>query len=294
MPAAYWSHTADSIASSQVAGKVVGIVGAGSSAFDAAGFALENGATEVHMFNRRPNVAYQGPARPGVAPAPAGPPPDRGHPNVLALSFELPDIVRWRNFVARDRAVSSVPTDSIARATGHDNFMLHLNSSLEDVTVDNNQIRARANAETWRFDHIISGTGYRIDLAAQSELDGIADAVELWGNRYEPEAGDESDAAAIHPYLGPAFEFLPRNGANAEHLRNIHCFNLAAALSFGKPVGDVPSAADHPRLVNAIARDLYIDSVDTEAHREFINRPATAQDPAPYEGSVYGRTRSAG
>ncbi len=31
--------------------------------------------------------------------------------------------------------------------------------------------------------------------------------------------------------------------------RNIHCFNLAATSSFGVPVGDIPSAVDHPRSI---------------------------------------------
>ena len=54
------------------------------------------------------------------------------------------------------------------------------------------------------------------------------------GDRFKPNAGDESAAGASHPYLGAGFEFLPKRGATgAEYLRNIHCFNLAAALSFG-------------------------------------------------------------
>src|SRR5690606_28516221 len=103
-------------------------------------------------------------------------------------------------------------------------------------------------------------TGYRIDLAAQPELARIHERIALWGDRYRPEPGEESAAGGRHPYLGPGFEFLPREAAGAAFLRNIHCFNLAAALSFGKPVGDIPSAADHPRLAAAIARDLYVES----------------------------------
>ena len=72
----------------------------------------------------------------------------------------------------------------------------------------------------------------------------------------------------------------------AHRLRNIHCFNLAAALSFGVPVGDVPSVVDQPRLVAAIARDLYIGGIDTAAHERFINAPLTAPSAAPYERAV--------
>ena len=100
-------------------------------------------------------------------------------------------------------------------------------------------------------------------------------------------------AGAAHPYLGPAFEFLPRTDNGAEFLRNIHCFNLAGALSFGIPVGDVPSVVDQPRLANAIARDLYVEGVDVAAHERFVNAPLTVPNPAPYERAVATRGRAA-
>ncbi len=54
LPKGFWSHTSEQIDFDALAGRVVGVVGAASSAFDAAAVALEAGATEVHMFNRRP------------------------------------------------------------------------------------------------------------------------------------------------------------------------------------------------------------------------------------------------
>jgi len=55
------------------------------------------------------------------------------------------------------------------------------------------------------------------------------------------------------------------------------------------PVGDVPSVVDQPRLVTAIARDLYREGVDTAAHERFINAPLTAPSAAPYERAVAAR-----
>jgi cation diffusion facilitator CzcD-associated flavoprotein CzcO len=287
LPHEFWAHTSERIDFRPLAGKVVAIVGAGSSAFDAAGVALEHGAAEVHMFNRRPYVDYPGGSS-------TDGPRDRGHANVLGLSYELPDPIRWQNFVARDRRVASVPPDSIQRAVMHDNFRLHLDSSLEDVEVSRGQVAARARGESYRFDYLVAGTGYRIDLAAQPELAGIHDTIALWRDRYDPERGWGSDGAALHPYLGAGFEFLPRGRTGGEYLRNIHCFNLAGALSFGVPVGDIPSTADHPRLVAAIAGDLYRDSVDMSAYERFIDAPVVPADPAPYERAVAReRARSA-
>src|SRR5690606_1985691 len=96
-PAGAWTHTASPFDPSALAGKVVGVLGAGSSAFDAAAVALENGAAEVHLFSRRAYIDYQAPAGQGGAPV------DRGHPNVLELTYELPDEIRWRNFLLGER-----------------------------------------------------------------------------------------------------------------------------------------------------------------------------------------------
>jgi cation diffusion facilitator CzcD-associated flavoprotein CzcO len=293
LPTDVWTHTTGRIPVETLGGKVVGVVGAGSNAFDAAAVALEAGAAEVHLFSRRSYIDYQGtPASQAAAPRPAAPPLDRGHPNVLELAYELPDVVRWRNFVARDRSVASVPLDSLDRAVAFDGFHIHLNTSLADVALARNgKVVAKAGRETLRFDYLIAATGYRVDLAAQSELARIHEHVALWGDRYRPAPGEESTAAGNHPYLGAGFEFLPRDETGADFLRNIHCFNLAAALSFGIPVGDVPSMVDHPRLVSAIARDLYLESIDLAAHERFINMPAVPPDSAPYQRSVEGQAR---
>ncbi len=287
LPSALWTHTTGHIPVEKLSGKVVGVIGAGSNAFDAAAVALEAGAAEVHLFNRRSYVDYQG-TPPGAAPRPA--PADRGVANVRELSYELPDTVRWRNFLAGDRRPASVPLDSLERAVAFKNFHIHLSTSLADVGVaGNGKVVAQAGRRKLRFDYLISGTGYRIDLGAQPELARIHEHVALWGDRYEPVAGEENAAGAAHPYLGAGFEFLPKQGSGAEFLRNVHCFNLAAMLSFGVPVGDVPSMAYHPRLVSAIARDLYLDSVDTDANERYINAPLLPPDPAPYQRAVDGK-----
>ncbi len=296
LPQAVWTHTAGRLPVETFKGKAVGVIGAGSSAFDAAAVALEAGASEVHLFSRRAYIDYQGQApRPAgtLAPPPAAP-ADRGHATVSELTYELPEVVRWRNFLLGDRRVASVPLDSLERAVAFSGFRIHLNTSLADVAMSGNgQVSARAGRTAMRFDHLIAATGYRIDLAAQPELARIHEHIALWRDRFKPAPGDESTAGSYHPYLGSGFEFLPRAQEGAAYLRNIHCFNLAAALSFGIPVGDVPSMVDHPRLAIAIARDLYAEGVDTAANQRFINLPQVAPDPSPYERAVVGRARDA-
>src|SRR5690606_3760143 len=125
------------------------------------------GASEVHLFSRRAYIDYQAPVRPGAAPAA---PADRGFGGPLELHYNLPDVVRWRNFLLGDRRVASVPLDSLERVVAFRNFHLHLDTALADVALANNgKVTAKAGRRTMRFDHIIAGTGYRIDLANQPE-----------------------------------------------------------------------------------------------------------------------------
>ncbi|MES1262744.1 MAG: NAD(P)/FAD-dependent oxidoreductase, partial [Peristeroidobacter soli] len=164
LPTNMWTHTTGRLPLETFKGKVIAVVGAGSSAFDAAGVALEAGAAEVHLFSRRAYIDYQAPA-PTTPPAqPAAPPPDRGQSNMLELTYELPDVVRWRNYIAGERRVASVPLDSLQRAVAFKGFHIHLNTSLENVAMaSNGKITAKAGKKTMRFDHLVAGTGYRID-----------------------------------------------------------------------------------------------------------------------------------
>ncbi|HUQ53380.1 MAG TPA: FAD-dependent oxidoreductase, partial [Gammaproteobacteria bacterium] len=217
LPANLWTHTTGNIPFAALKGKVVGVVGAGSSAFDAAAVALESGASEVHLFSRRSYIDYQGqpaPAPGATPPPPPAPPPARGYGNMLELSYELPDVVRWRNFLLGDRRVASVPLDSLQRAVALKGFEIHLDSSLSDVAASGNKVTARVGSKRFRFDHLIAATGYRIDLPLQPELARIQQSISLWGDRFKPAAGEESGAGAAHPYLGAGFEFLPKSGVD--------------------------------------------------------------------------------
>ncbi len=290
LPASAWTHTTGNIPFAAMKGKVVGVVGAGSSAFDAAGVALESGAAEVHLFSRRPYIDYPAAPQPGAPPAA---PVDRGYGNMLELSYELPDVVRWRNFLLGDRRVASVPLDSIERAVAFKGFHVHLNSSLSDVALaGNGKVTGKVGSQRFRFDHLVAATGYRIDLAAQPELARIHEGDRAVARPVSSRApARRARPAPVIPISARASSSCRATTTGAEYLRNIHCFNLAGALSFGIPVGDVPSTVDQPRLIAAVARDLYVEGVDTAAHERFINAPLATPDPAPYQRAVETRER---
>ena len=77
---------------------------------------------------------------------------------MLELSYELPDVVRWRNFLLGDRRVASVPLDSIERAVAFKGFHVHLNSSLSDVALaGNGKVTGKVGSQRFRFDHLDCG-----------------------------------------------------------------------------------------------------------------------------------------
>jgi FAD-dependent urate hydroxylase len=285
LPPQVLTHTATPPPYEALSGKVVGILGAGASAFDAAATALESGAREVHLYSRKSFIDYTAPASRGRAAAGA-PTADRGYASVTELLYELPDTVRWRNQLQRDRRLPSVTLDTIQRAVAFKNFHVYLNAPWTEVALTGKKVVAKVAGKRQHFDHVIAATGYFVDLSARPELARVLPSIALWRDHYQPEAGEEDAAAGLHPYLGAGFEFLPRPGAEANYLRNIHLYNIAARLSFGAAIGDVPSSVYHARVVSAIARDLFQVNIDVAAHQRFINVPQTAPDPGPYQSAV--------
>ena len=203
--------------------------------------------------------------------------------------------MRWRNFLLGDRRVASVPLDSLERAVAFKGFHIHLNSSLSDVALaGNGKVTGRVGSQRFRFDHLIAATGYRIDLAAQPELARIHEHDRAVGRpvsaeRRRRERGGRRASLSRRRLRVPAARRERARSSCATFTASIS----RARLSFGIPVGDVPSVVDQPRLVAAIARDLYVEGVDAAAHERFINAPLAAPSPAPYERAVATRERDA-
>ena len=282
LPADLWSHTDAPFDFTRLSGKVVGVIGSGASAFDAAATALEHGAREVHLHSRRSYIDYPAPG----STLPPGPPGDRGHAFVLELAGELPDEVRWRDWRARENASATVPLDSMARAVASKNFHVHLDCNWTDAVAGRGGVIAHISGKKHRFDHVIAGTGYRIDLSAQPELAAIHPDVALWKDHYRPPVGEEDAAVGLYPYLGAGFQFQPKADVHADHLRNIHCFNMAASASFGTLVGDIPSVPQQSQLVAAIMRDLYLEGIDLAQNRRWAEAPVVPPSPAPYQSAL--------
>ncbi|MGI4812750.1 MAG: SidA/IucD/PvdA family monooxygenase [Janthinobacterium lividum] len=251
LPREVLSHTDDPLDFSQFADRTIAVVGAASAAFDAAGSALEAGAREVHLFCRHADLA----ASSNMSTL--------SYPGAAENFFELPDDVRWR-LANHFRARAPGPTpDTVRRATRFDNFFIHLQAADARFSFQDNAVQAHFDGAHLTFDHLIAGTGYRIDLAARPELRSLAPHATLWRDRAAVPETQRDSPVATYPYLGPGYRLEAKQAEWARVLHNVHCFNFAAIASYGRHVGDVGSLRyGIPRLVQQLVRDLFIDDLD--------------------------------
>jgi cation diffusion facilitator CzcD-associated flavoprotein CzcO len=256
LPASHRAHTADRIDFAALRGRTVAVVGGAASAFDVAGVALEQGAGAVNLFARRDSIAS----------VPIG--RSRGYSGAYDNYRSLPDAIRWQQAVRFQRSGSTPTVDAIGRAVAFPNFHLHLSSPWTAARMDGGQIVARAGGTEIRCDFAIAGTGYFQDPNRRAELAGFASEILLWRDRYTPPDGEENDYLGAHPYLGEGHEYLEKTPGAAPFLGNIHVHNPAAFVSFGVPIGDVPSMKrDIPGVSARISRDLFVADLDKHAVR---------------------------
>lgn len=246
LPAALWAHTADAIDFDSLRGKSVAVLGAAASAYDAAATALEAGAGQVHVYTRRPAVVVANLA-------------NRPNPLAQDVFHLLSDAERWEQRVTAARQGANVPEGSVTRAAVFDNYHLHVSAAWSSATEQGGRVRVDAADGVRTFDYVIAGTGYQQDPSTRPELATIAPQIALWKDVYTPPEGLENDILAVAPYLGPGYEFTEKQPGSAPWLADIHVFSIGANVSFGRPVGDIPSLRiGVPRLAQAITRDLVL------------------------------------
>ena len=252
LPPSLCAHTNDAIDFSALRGKGVAVVGAAAAAFDAAGVALEHGAAEVHLFARRDSVAATPITR------------SRGFPGAYDHYHQLPDADRWHQAIRFFRSGSTPTTDAIERTVKYPNFHLHLSSPWTEARAVDNGVETTIRDTRYRFDFVIAGTGYSPAIASSPELADFADRILLWSDRYTPPEHERDAMLGLHPCLGAGHEFLEKIPGTAPLLKHIHVQNPAGFLSFGLPIGDVPSMKrDIPAIVGRIGADFFAEDLDT-------------------------------
>jgi len=273
LPPARHAHAAEAIDFARLKGRHVTVLGAGASAFDNAGVALEAGARQVVLCLRRPDVPR---VNPFLWTAFAG---------VLGQSHAMDDLMRWR--FAR-QIIEGLPTpppqDTFWRCRRFASFSLRADCAWHGLGMAGDGIRIETSDGGIATDFIIAATGVVTDLRLRPELAPFAERIALWRDRFTPPAGEESANVGAHPYLGPAFEFLEREPGTAPFLKDIHNFTFGTLPSHGLTGGAITGLRyGVPRLVQGLVRDLYLGDVGEHwrSLAGYDHRELASLDPPP-------------
>ena len=252
LPEKYWAHSSHEIDFAALSGKRVVVVGVGASAVDNAAEALEAGAAEVRHLIRRKEMPCINKLM-GI-----------GSFGFTAAFPQLGDARRWQIMNYSLRTQTPAPRGSTMRVSRHPNAYFHFDAAVESVELDGDEIVIETSqGKSVRADFLILGTGFGVDPLARKELDGYADKILLWQDRFTPPAREENDQLGRFPYLADDFSFLEREPGQAPWLANIHSFNSGAAASLGKVSGDIPGISEGASwLVREIAAKLYSENFD--------------------------------
>ncbi len=245
----YVMHSMEDIDFSRLRGKTVAVLGAGSTATDSAAEALEAGAARVAMLVRRPDVPRINKSM-GIGSA--------GFWNGF---YRLTDAQKFAIVDYIDEQAVPPPRNSMLRCTRHKNFSILARCAARAVAIRDGRVLLDTPRGRLAFDHLILATGLTVDWSQRPELVSLKSNVLLWRDRFAPR-GRGDYAQAEHPYLGPAFEFIAREGG-APWVDRIHCFNYAANLSHGQIAGDIPAISiGAERAAQGIAGALFAEDYE--------------------------------
>lgn len=251
LPKSICKHTTDHIDGKDLINKRIGIIGVGASSFDAAAIALEAGAKSVDLLMRRDHI-------PSVNKFSSLP-----YKGFNYGYFKLGDEKRWE-FMSHAFEAAIPPTiESIKRVEKYPDLRLLAKTRILSIHDHGSQIEVETNRGIFHYDFLILGTGFNIDGNEQPEMRHILHTIALWKDRLPPHIIDQNPKMGSFPYLGPTYEFLPKEKGKAPFLRNLYCFNFGATLSHGLLSSDIPGiSVGATRLAQGIAGDFFIQESD--------------------------------
>ena len=242
-------------------GQAHGVLGAGASAFDNAGEALEAGAAEAVMFARRPILPQVNKSKWTAFP---------GFQNGYA---SLDDARRWRFYTYIFSEQVPPPYESILRCERHAGFSVRFGEGWDDI-LPGPLVKTRKGEH--RFDAVIVATGFDVNLVDRAEIAPFRDAIETWRSHVSAEEAQSFRGVRFRiSRCVPAARRRPGLG-------RVHVFNwgstIATAARRRHPGLDIGAR----RLAQGIARDLFLENADRHyenllAHNETnLSRPATS------------------
>lgn len=252
LPPRLYAHTSGPIDYAALAGKRIGILGGGASAFDNAQYALHAGAAEAHVFVRRREFPRINPIRHMEA---AG---------IIARFPALPDADKYR-LMAHFFACNQPPTnDTFTRAVALPGFHLHMGAPWLDAGERDGHAWVRTPQGEQVFDFLAIATGLVTDPSLRPELADVAPGILRWRDRYAAPAAFANPLLDAHPYLGPGFELLPKAPQFAAPLHGLFAFNYSGLINHGLSAAALSGLKYAlPRLARGVADQLFVD--DREA-----------------------------
>ncbi len=250
-------HSADDIDFASLKGKTIGVLGAGASAFDNAGTALETGSAEVTLFARRPYLPQVNKSK------------WTSFPGFLRGFYSLDDARRWRFFTYIFSEQVPPPFESVLRCEKHAGFSVRLAEPWSDLVADAGGVTVTTPKGTHRFDAAIVATGFDVDMMAREEVGAFRDHALVWADRVSAEEARAHPEEARFPYLGDGFQLQEKGPGSMPGLLNVHVFNWGCTMSHGALAGDIPGLAlGADRLAEGIVRDLFV--ADADRHFETL------------------------
>jgi cation diffusion facilitator CzcD-associated flavoprotein CzcO len=244
-------HSADQIDFAALKGKRVGVLGAGASAFDNAGEALEAGAAEVTVFARRPHLPQVNKSK------------WTGFPGFQHGYAALDDARRWRFYTYIFSEQVPPPYESILRCEKHKGFSVRFSEGWKDIR-QKEDIEVTTARTSHRFDAVIVCTGFDVNLIERPEIASLREAIDTWRSHVPPEEARKFPEEARFPYLGDAFQLQ----GSLAGLGRVHVFNWGSTMSHGALAGDIPGIQiGAERLAGGIARDLFVEDADLHWQR---------------------------
>jgi len=248
LPRTVYAHTSHPLSDDQVKGKRIAVLGVGASGFDNAQHALKAGAASVDVFARRPQLPEVNPIRfmerTGLVPRYAS----------------LTDETKYEVMRSFFDAGQPPTNDTFDRTSEWDNFSLHLGEPWTSVREVSDGIEIITPKGRYIYDFLILSTGLVTDLGLRPELEAAAPKIARWSDRFEPKADQRKAVLDDHPYLGPHFELLPKDPADADAIAGLYLFNYGALMSLGLSASALTGLGyAAPRLARGIADQLFTD-----------------------------------
>ena len=248
LPKSRYAHTSEAVDFETLKGKRIGILGGGASAFDNAQHALGLGVAKVDVFMRREKMPRINPIRfmeqTGVVPRFAA----------------LTDDLKYKVISAFIKHNQPPTNDTFQRAAAWPGFGLHLGSPWQSVEETAEGVVVTTPKGKFTYDFVILSTGMLTDVKLRPELDEIADKIARWEDVYDAPEDVKLKLLDIHPYLGPGFEFTPKNPEDKPFVHGIFAFNYSTLVSLGlsaSALTGLPYAL--PRLAKSVADQIFLD-----------------------------------